>query len=105
MFLEAESPAAAPFMDDFSGWRSSGIRVTQCFTAKTNENPVNVEVSFAPLSAIVGIAGASLLVVVGVGMVGAPLLVGMAVLLLLCCCFAAALLLFWCCLCVFVSSF
>ena len=44
VFLEAESPDTAPFLDDFGGWRSSGIRVTQCFTHKTNENPVNVEV-------------------------------------------------------------
>ncbi|CAM9895691.1 unnamed protein product, partial [Hapterophycus canaliculatus] len=43
VFLEAESPVTAPFVDEFNGWRASGIRVTQCFTAKTNENPVSLE--------------------------------------------------------------
>lgn len=43
-FMESERPENAPIMDDFSDWRSSGIRVTQRFTDRTNENPVNVEV-------------------------------------------------------------
>lgn len=47
VFLESESPDTAPFLDDFGDWRSSGIRVTQCFTDRTNENPVTVEVSAA----------------------------------------------------------
>ena len=64
MLLEAGSPATAPFVRDVGGWRSSGIRVTQCFTAKANKNPVNVEVGTAPgLSASSGMARASLLVV------------------------------------------
>ncbi|CAN0249321.1 unnamed protein product, partial [Ectocarpus sp. 4 AP-2014] len=28
----SESPGAAPFINESGGWRSSGIRVTQCYT-------------------------------------------------------------------------
>eukprot|EP00752_Nemacystus_decipiens_P018692 g16756.t1 len=56
VFLESESPDTAPFLDDFGDWRSSGIRVTQCFTDKTNENPVDVEAAIFSHGA--GLAGA-----------------------------------------------
>lgn len=45
VYLEDESPVSAAFLDDFLAWRSSGIRVTQCFTSETPGTPPNVEVS------------------------------------------------------------
>ncbi|CBJ26640.1 conserved unknown protein [Ectocarpus siliculosus] len=58
VFLESESPAAAPFINESGGWRSSGIRVTQCYTAKTNENPVSVEAAmFSHGSGLAGAVG------------------------------------------------
>ena len=48
MYLEGESPVSAAFLNDFLAWRSSGIRVTQCFTSETPGTPPNVEVSTVP---------------------------------------------------------
>ncbi|CAM9166186.1 unnamed protein product [Laminaria digitata] len=43
VYLEDESPVSAAFLNDFLAWRSSGIRVTQCFTSETPGTPSNVE--------------------------------------------------------------